>query len=70
MKVTVNEKSNGERKYPWIGINDETNDLVLFYTKFTGTVLISPNYGVGFSSNSWLESAFKPFTGEITLSND
>jgi len=45
--------------------------IVLFYRRKSGTVVYStrPHTSVGHNSNSWDESRFEDFTGEITLSN-
>lgn len=69
MKVTVKEKSQ-EKEYPWIGISN--NDQIVLFTGYKcGISLISGETNNKFLeySVSWLEEVFKPFEGEIVLSN-
>lgn len=69
MKVTVKEKSS-VKEYPWIGIIDN-GCIILFTSKNTGICLDrgSSVWKFGELSSGWSEDNFKPFTGEITLSN-
>ncbi len=68
MKVTVREK-NAVKEYPYIGITLE-NTVVLFTIFKTGVCLSSNAWSVGKYSDTWQEENFKPFEGEIVLSND
>jgi len=70
MKVTVKEKSE-TKEYPWIGIT-ENGVIVLFFDFQKGIFITSENhniYSLGEYRDNWTESNYKPFTGEIVLSN-
>jgi hypothetical protein len=66
MKVTVKEKSI-DKEYPWIGISNQGN-IILFTKSGTG-ISLSSAYADGSYTEGWQENLFKPFHGEITLSN-
>lgn len=68
MKVTVNEKPS--KTYPYLGISDN-GCVVLFEEEKKGVCLVKgeTNNDVGGYSSMWGESMFKPFTGEIVMSN-
>jgi hypothetical protein len=45
--------------------------VVLFTDPFTGTVVLSaPGNTLGFYSDKWTASDFKPFYGSVTFEND
>lgn len=75
MNIKVNETKNVEKVYPYIGEMDANNTglLVLFTTSEMGTVLRSGTgrnkYDVGSYRTDWLQFNFKPFNGDVTLSN-
>lgn len=65
-----------ERKceYPYLGIADN-GKTVLFTARDEGTVVYNPNspsdsHEIGYTCNSWAMSCFKPYSGEVVLSND
>lgn len=67
--------STKNRKYPYLGVSvtGEGALIVLFSSNNTGTVVgvigSRPNK-IGSYSESWVESLFTPFGGEIKLKND
>lgn len=74
MKVEIREKPPAEptKKYPYIGIDLSDSEIVLFTDEFCGLTL---NQGestniVGRYSQNISERLFKPFLGELVLSND
>lgn len=64
MKVEVREKDK-PRKYPYLGIAQD-GDIVLFIRESTGLVINDRFY----YSEAWVEQAFRPYSGEVVLSND
>ncbi len=68
MKVEV-KVSEEKPKYPYIGIS-KNKTIILFVGTNLGTVLESNQWPIGNYSYHWCEEDFKPFEGEITLSND
>ena len=75
MKIIVKDKDDDKKiKYPYIGIG-ENGLIVLFKACQRGVALVVPSnlfniYKVGYYSERWEMSKFKPFEGSITLSND
>jgi hypothetical protein len=69
MNVTINEVPNKKRTYPYIGKCDN-GTIVLFTSHSTGTVLGGTIYSLGYYNNTWVESDFDSFDGEIILEND
>jgi ribosome-associated toxin RatA of RatAB toxin-antitoxin module len=71
MKLEVNNKEqNAEIKYPCLMISDNYECIVLMQKEETGIALKHENQEMGYFSNMWDMSEFKPFNGTITLSND
>ncbi len=69
MKVTVKEKSQA-KEYPWIGIHQK-GCIVLFLSDNNGSYLFLPEHqDHNPDPMFWVEEHFKPFVGEIVLSND
>jgi len=64
MKVTVKEKSE-TKEYPWIGISGDRT-IILFH-KYNAGICLSPPSLSNF--DDWDQDNFKPFEGEIVLSN-
>lgn len=78
MKVEVKNKEKKHDQIPELVKND-TDDLIILKIaelengKFEGVVLyslITDQYKVGKYSFSWNIDKFKPFEGELALSND
>ena len=73
MKSTVKLAETAPKKeYPCLKICNTTNIIILFTSPEKGTVVNSGNsnnYPIGYYSSFWAMSPFKPFEGEITLSN-
>ena len=74
MKVIVKEKEPEVKvqEYPWIGISDETKDIVLFVAYETGVFLLKKDdnsFSPGIYRCDFRENRFKLFIGEIVLSN-
>ena len=68
------QKTEKQKKYPYLGIATETGRVVLFERKNTGTVVHEvvtrdTVYGPGHYSGEWTEQEFEPLKGEIVLSN-
>lgn len=74
MNIKIKESyTNPSQTYPWIGVYRDDEDLmVLFTSPATGICLREKktNHGVGKYNTIWSELNFKPFYGEITLSNN
>jgi hypothetical protein len=72
MKVEVKENEvKASIKYPYLGINKESDLIVLFTRKVCGVVVKSDeNNYLGHYAENWHEVIFTPFNGTITLSND
>ena len=76
MKVIVNKDSKaGNVKYPCLMIAEDGD--ILLATKeddvcLTGTIIVREDdeLNIGHCCTGWAKSAFKPFNGSITLSND
>jgi len=71
MKVEIKEeKKDKEISYPFLGINDDDDLIILFRDKGRGTVVMSADTSAigewvdGFNMNSW-----RPFTGIVNLRN-
>jgi hypothetical protein len=73
MKVEIKEKKvKALLKYPYIGIELESKNIVLFSEPNKGVCLDSgdtKNTMAEYAAN-WAEDMFTPFNGTITLSND
>lgn len=75
MKSNFSYTTVTNRTYPYLGIavNGEGTTIVLFSARNTGTVVgvsnASPNK-LGAYSESWAESLFMVFGGEVKLSNE
>ena len=71
MKSIINKEIDLENKYPYLGISDDNGLIILFTEKETG-IAVNPdcNYAIGHYSNTWFESQFKVFKGNVILSND
>jgi hypothetical protein len=73
MKAEVEiEEVKKDKKYPYIGISDNNNQIVLFTSYQTGITLHNGNSDnkIGDFYDCWHEDRFKEFKGSITLSND
>ena len=72
MKVQVKEAEVQQevKKYPYIGINDKKDNIVLFGSKDNGVVIGGTQYDLGSFVKNWNENKFTPFKGTITLSNE
>lgn len=75
MKSIMNDVVE-KAKYPYIGIARNKDDpsiltVVLFSGPKKGTVISSTSLGntIGYHEANWTESHFKPYEGEIILSN-
>lgn len=72
VKIERSGESN-DTKYPYIGVSDCGNDIVLFIRKETGFIIYSGHktnpFQAGYFCEDWAEHAFTPFKGSITLSN-
>lgn len=74
MKVTIQEKGASD-SYPCLKRfvrEDKRYHIVLFSGPRKGTVVSSnhPDIKVGTHSTAWAESAFTPFCGSITLTEE
>lgn len=74
MKSEFTYTNVSERTYPYLGIsvNGEGTTIVLFSAPNTGTVVGVSNSSLnklGAHSESWAESLFMTFEGEIKLKN-
>ena len=76
MKAVINEKETAveKSKYPYIGKHevDGVYSIILFTSENCGVCLeTNKEFDTkGEYSKRWMEDAFTPFTGSITLSND
>jgi hypothetical protein len=74
MKVTIKSTLVEKKKYPYLGISNTNNNLiVLFSDTCKGTVLNSGSspHSIGTVSTLWAEKeCFIPFNDPITLQND
>lgn len=69
MNVTVKDKSNNKNEYPYLGISKNEN-IVLFIFPRQGTCISSKKgHYLGEYCETWVEEEFKPYEGEIVLSN-
>ncbi len=68
MRVKVKEDTIKTIEYPCLMI-DKDGIIVLFRERSCGVVLSSDLLEIGYNSNKWINEEFKPFNGEITLSN-
>jgi hypothetical protein len=72
MKVEVKEKEKKQEiKFPCLMISS-CGSIVLFSEQNEGTLLLDNKgvYGIAYYDDSWIMDKFKPFHGQITLSND
>lgn len=71
MKVEVREVKKEGINYPCLMIGSD-GSIVLMKAPCEGVVLIEggSGYEIGYEANNWSMDCFKPFNGEITLSND
>jgi len=68
MKTTVADTE--EPKYPYLG-RSQSGATVLFISMGKGLCLVGSIHHAAYTFNTiWDESAFTPFKGSITLSND
>ena len=75
MKAVINEKETPkEAEYPKLMISQYTGNVVLFNTDTTGVAIFLGDNNLSWVLGSYQQcldpSAFTPFTGSITLSND
>jgi hypothetical protein len=71
MKIEVNNKEqNTEIEFPCLMISDDSECIVLMHKEEIGIALKHENQEIGYFSNNWDMSEFKPFKGTITLSNE
>ena len=78
MKIEVTKKAeeNEVLKFPLLMQSKNSDMIIIMTNRFDdvsgGGVVISDgiSWKVGMSSDTWIIDAFKPFTGQITLSND
>lgn len=69
MKVEVYEKPAAPKiEYPCLMRSEST--IVLFTDAGIGAVVKSDYWPVGSHCGDWSPTAFTPFTGSVTLSND
>lgn len=77
MKITATyQQAATPRKYPYLGIHENdvetTNPLIVMFTSGNRGFMVHacPDSGiVDFSLETWDESEFLFYTGEVTLSN-
>ncbi len=58
-------------KYPYLGYYNKggIEQLVLFTSPSTGTLLRNGQEKIGYHSDTWSENLYPPLEGSITLSN-
>jgi len=67
MRVEVKKDTEKPIEYPCLMIS-EYGTIVLFRERSCG-VALSSHFQIGYNSDTWIDEDFKPFNGEITLSN-
>lgn len=69
--VVKNIQKYSDPKYPYIGKCRESNTIILFISKNTGTCIGNTlTSDLGFYSDLWDEDLCDPLKGSVTLSND
>ena len=68
MRVEVKKDTIKPIEYPCLMINQD-DVIVLFRNRSKGTIVSSDNFQIGSFFADWDMNDFKPFNGEITLSN-
>ena len=73
IKVEAKEALKND-KFPLLMISRESGNVVLFTKNGYGTILMATTkekeHQLGYFSNCWNMDYFRPFNGEITLTND
>jgi hypothetical protein len=70
LKIELKQEVEQAQKYPYIGSSNRGR-IVLFSSKGHGVLLKDPNgsRSAGDVSDSWNESCFEPFKGQVILEN-
>lgn len=73
MKSTaIKQKIQPTEKYPYIGIHQITNSIVLFTAEKSGFVINCGDhirYELGTYATDWIEPQFQHYTGQVILEN-
>lgn len=57
-------------KYPWIGQEKHSSQVVLFHKECCGTIIYSSNQDhIGFYDTEYDMNVYKPFKGTVSLHN-